>query len=100
MPVFVFGFPFGKILATNKRNPAITVGKGSVSSIRLDEKDELALVQIDGALNPGKSGGPVVDAPGRLVGIAVATIKDSSGIGLAIPARQLKRLLDNKDQLP
>jgi S1-C subfamily serine protease len=93
MPVFVFGFPFGRVLATNKGGPAITVGKGSVSSIRTDDRDEVALVQIDGALNPGNSGGPVVDEGGRLVGIAVATIKGSSGIGLAIPARELTRML-------
>lgn len=62
MPVYVFGFPFGEVLATGKGNPAITIGKGSVSSLRLDERGELARVQIDGALNPGNSGGPVVDA--------------------------------------
>ena len=62
MPVYVFGFPFGEVLATGKGNPAITIGKGSVSSLRLDERGELARVQIDGALNPGNSGGPVVHA--------------------------------------
>ena len=46
-------------------------------------------MQIDGALNPGNSGGPVVDAQGRLVGVAVATIRNSSGIGLAIPGRKV-----------
>ncbi len=93
MPVWVFGFPFGSILAMGKRGPAITIGKGSISSIRLDDNGELAMVQIDGALNPGNSGGPVVDAKGRLVGVAVATIRGSSGIGLAIPAQELSRLL-------
>ena len=95
VPVFVFGFPFGDSLAMNKGNPAITVGKGSVSSIRRDERDELAYVQIDGALNPGNSGGPVVDSQGRLVGVAVKTIK-GAGIGLAIPAGKLTGLLQGK----
>src|SRR5205814_894816 len=36
MPVFIFGFPLGELLATGKGNPAITVGKGTVSSIRKD----------------------------------------------------------------
>lgn len=93
MPVYTFGFPFGKALATNKSNPAITVGKGSVSSIRTDERGHLSIVQIDGALNPGNSGGPVVDSQGRLVGVAVATIKGSSGIGLAIPPQELAHVL-------
>ena len=96
LPVYVFGFPFGEVLATGKGNPAITVGKGSISSLRLDDHGELALVQIDGALNPGNSGGPVVDARGELVGVAVATIRDSSGIGLAIPPQHLSRVLQGR----
>ena len=96
MPIYTFGFPFGKILATSKGGPAITVGKGSVSSLRMDDDGDLALVQIDGALNPGNSGGPVVDSHGRLVGVAVATIRDSSGIGLAIPCRELVRTLHGR----
>lgn len=96
MPVYTFGFPFGKFLATNKGNPAITVGKGSISSVRLDEHGQLSVVQIDGALNPGNSGGPVVDTQGRLVGVAVATIKGSTGIGLAIPPQELGKVLSGR----
>ncbi len=89
MTVYSFGFPFGDVLSTGTGNPAMTVGKATISSLRNDDAGELALVQIDGALNPGNSGGPVVDARGRLVGVAVATIRNSSGIGLAIPARKV-----------
>jgi S1-C subfamily serine protease len=92
MPVLIFGFPFGQALALDRGNPAITVGKGGVSSIRLDDSGELALVQIDGDLNPGNSGGPIVDSAGRLVGVAVAKIKGTQ-IGLAIPASDLDKLI-------
>jgi S1-C subfamily serine protease len=91
-PVFTFGFPFGEALSKTKGNPAITVGRGAVSSIRLDDEGEDSVVQIDGALNPGNSGGPVVDAKGRLVGVAVATIK-GSGIGFAVPPSAVQKLL-------
>ena len=70
MPVFIFGFPFGDMLAGNKGNPAITISPGSVGSIGLDQKDEMPEVRLNGALNPGNSGGPVVDAQGRLVGVS------------------------------
>ena len=96
MPVYTFGFPFGKILSTSKGSPAITVGHGAISSLRMDDDGKLALVQIDAALNPGNSGGPVVDAHGRLVGVAVATIRDSSGIGLAIPSHGLSEMLQGR----
>lgn len=90
--VFIFGFPFGEALSKTKGNPAITVGRGAISSVRLDERGEDTVVQIDGALNPGNSGGPVVDAKGRLVGVSVATIR-GSGIGFAIPPATLDRIL-------
>lgn len=95
LPVTVLGFPFGEALAITKGNPSITIAKGSVSSIRRNAQDEVVAVQIDGALNPGNSGGPVVDADGRLVGIAAATIRGTH-IGLAIPAAELSRLLEGK----
>jgi S1-C subfamily serine protease len=95
MPVYVFGFPLGEVLSTSKRSPAITVGKGTVSSLRTDDDGDLAMVQIDAALNHGNSGGPVVDAQGRLVGVAVARITEaeSQNLGMAIPTRAVSRLL-------
>lgn len=96
LPVYTLGFPFGEVLSTGKGNPAITVGKASISSLREDTDGELAVVQIDGSLNPGNSGGPVVDARGRLVGVAVARIRDSSGIGIVIPPGKLRDMLGGR----
>ena len=96
MPVCTFGFPFGDVLATSKHSPAITVGKASISSLRRDDAGEPALVQIDGSLNPGNSGGPMVDVAGRLVGVAVATIRNSSGIGLAVPGKEVVRMMQGR----
>ena len=93
MPIYIVGFPLGNELAMSKGNPAITVGKGSVSSLRLDDEGRLAVVQIDGAINHGNSGGPIVDVQGRLVGIAVAFMKHGSSIGLAIPSHKLTEVL-------
>jgi WD40 repeat protein len=92
MPVVVFGFPFTGL--DRGKNPPITVTRGSVSSVRSDE-----IVQLDTNLNPGNSGGPIVDVKGHLVGIAFARprAKDRdtepiAGIGLAIPAAALTRM--------
>src|SRR5258708_26239237 len=95
MSLYMLGFPFGDALATNKGNPTITVGKGSVSSIRKDATGKIVKVQIDGALNPGNSGGPVVDVKGNLIGIAVQTIQGSN-IGLAIPPEELIGVLEGR----
>lgn len=95
MPVYILGFPFGEALAMKKGNPAVTVNKGSVSSLREDEFGQMKTVQIDGAINPGNSGGPVVDEAGRLIGISVATIR-GAGIGLAIAPDELSRMFDGR----
>jgi S1-C subfamily serine protease len=95
MPVYVVGFPFGEALATSARNPAVTIGKGSVSSLREDDRGVLSVIQIDGDVNPGNSGGPVVDGKGRLVGVAVAKVRGTN-IGLAVPARDLGEMLQGR----
>lgn len=95
MTVYVLGFPFGDALSATRGNPAVTIGRGAVSALRENDRGELAVVQIDGDLNPGNSGGPVVDAKGRLVGVAVAKIANTR-IGMAIPPAELTRMLHGR----
>jgi S1-C subfamily serine protease/HEAT repeat protein len=99
MPVLAFGFPFGADLDPKKGNPAVTVTKGAVSSLRQDGRGQLEAVQIDADINPGNSGGPVVDETGALVGVTVAKVRNSR-IGVAIPVAKLSRLLEGRIGAP
>lgn len=98
MEVRICGFPFGETLATGTNNPNISVGTGNVSSLRLGKSGSLEKVQINGPLNPGNSGGPIVDKDGRLAGIAVSTIP-GSGLGFAVPVNDLIGLLEGRVML-
>jgi S1-C subfamily serine protease len=90
--VSVFGFPFGDRLRTQKY-PMVTMNLSRVSSLRYDDFRELLLIQLSSDLNPGNSGGPVVNQNGELIGILNSGIA-SVGISFAIPAMKLKELLN------
>ena len=66
--IYVAGFPFGKNLSSN-----VKATKGIVSSLSGIE-DNYSQFQIDAALQPGNSGGPIIDEEGNLIGVAVAKL--------------------------
>jgi hypothetical protein len=88
--VFVFGFPFGSDLGRN-----ITVSKSSVSSLRKDAGGILHQVQVNGGMHPGNSGGPVVDAEGHVVGVAVSQVRNSQ-INFAVPGDYVHVILNGR----
>jgi serine protease Do/serine protease DegQ len=83
--VFAIGNPLGV-------GQTVTMGIVSATSRRVGILEEVAgyedFIQTDAAINQGNSGGALIDARGRLVGINSAIISTSSGnigIGFSIP---------------
>ena len=65
-----------------------TITAGVVSAINRDTGDYLSFIQTDAAVNPGNSGGPLVNMSGEVIGINSQILTPSgafSGIALAIP---------------
>ncbi len=79
-----------------------TVTTGVVSSLgrtlsRDDSDFQIAeLIQTDAAVNPGNSGGPLLDSAGRVIGVNTAiasTTGSNSGVGFAVPVDIVKRVV-------
>jgi serine protease Do len=74
-----------------------SVSMGIISSVerQLKPEDPAVYIQTDAPINPGSSGGPLVDTQGRLVGINTFIFSQSGGsegIGFAIPANVINRI--------
>lgn len=52
------------------------------------------IIQTDAALNPGNSGGPLLNSAGQVIGINVATTRGAENISFAIPVNTLRPVLE------
>ena len=66
--IFVVGYPFG-----TKVSSSVKVTKGIVSSLT-GIGNNFSNIQIDAAIQPGNSGGPIVNEKGNVIGVAVAKL--------------------------
>ena len=64
--IVAFGYPL-----TNSLSDSVKLTKGIVSSLSGPENN-YSQIQIDAAIQPGNSGGPVLDMNGRVIGVASA----------------------------
>jgi S1-C subfamily serine protease/ribosomal protein L37E len=62
-----------------------TVTSGIFSGYRERTSDGNVLLQTDAPINPGNSGGPLIDEKGYVFGVNTMILRDTEGIGFAIP---------------
>jgi hypothetical protein len=84
-PVTALGFPES---GSTRTRTAIVVSRGIVSGLERSPGEPLWL-KTDAWIGSGHSGGALLDASGRLVGVPAATLGDVERLGLAIPLELL-----------
>lgn len=93
--LIALGYPFGGTLIGD-----ISVNTGKMSAKRLSKDDGMDYIQIDGTLNPGVSGGPLINVCGEVVGVNTA---GTAGLGIAISSKSAQdkwlSMLSNEDPL-
>ena len=88
--IIVLGRPFGSRITA-------TVGIVSATPGTISATPELMeRLLINAAVNPGNSGGPVVNLQGQIVAVASALLPAGQGLAFAIPVASVTRLLPGK----
>jgi len=102
IPYICAGYPLSDLvnkIADAHGNPTVTITHGHIASLKRDEQGQISLLQVDGTLHPGNSGGPAVDEKsGRLLGVAVASLTriGLSNVGFIVPAAEVRRCIDGR----
>lgn len=84
--IITLGYPLGM------NSLKLTVG---IVSGRQDN-----MFQTDAPLNPGNSGGPMLNRDGNVIGINVAIVEQSQNVGFAIPVHNLKQIFHDLKSRP
>jgi len=92
-PVITVGNPYG---LTGSMTIGIVSALGRTITEELTGGYPIAnVIQTTAPLNPGNSGGPLLNYQGQVVGITTAIVSDSQGLGFAIPSNTISREIES-----
>ena len=73
-----------------------TVTSGVVSALRDDPTGAgFKVIQTDASVNPGNSGGPLLNDRGQAIGIVTFKLRESEGLNFAVPINYVRGMLGN-----
>jgi S1-C subfamily serine protease len=86
-PAIAIGNPFGL-------NQSVSVGVVSAlhRTVRAENRSYYDFIQTDASVNPGNSGGPLLNGDGEVIGVNSAIYANAQGIGFAIPIERALRV--------
>jgi tetratricopeptide (TPR) repeat protein len=84
----------------NPRGLTNTLSDGLVSGMRtFDEKYvDVEVIQTSAPISPGSSGGPLMLADAQVIGVTSAGMDDGQNLNFAIPATQVRSLIDARGE--
>jgi S1-C subfamily serine protease len=88
--VLALGNPFGLGGSVSR---GILSSKSRMPPKETEQLDIPNWLQTDASINPGSSGGPLVNLRGELIGMNVAVLANAQGIGFAIPVKRVAEAL-------
>ena len=85
------------LIAGSPRGLEGTITAGILSSVR-DSGEGFKVLQTDAAVNPGNSGGPMVNSKGQVIGVVSFKLRSSEGLNFGIPISYVNDLLNELHQ--
>lgn len=67
--------------------------QGIVSAVRVFKEAGVTLIQTDASVNPGNSGGPLLNSQGKVIGVITSKLGGSEGLNFAVPSNDVHELL-------
>lgn len=95
--IFTIGFPavvdpLRFPLLGNENTLTSSITRGSISALKTDYKG-MPVIQHDSATSPGNSGGPTVDAAGRVIGVHSYATREYDGFKFCVPINAAKEFI-------
>jgi len=71
-----------------------TISQGIVSGLR--KRGDKDLLQVTSPISHGSSGGPILNAKGEVIGVAVGTLEDGQNLNFAVPVAYIRAILEQR----
>jgi S1-C subfamily serine protease len=71
-----------------------TISQGIISGLR--KRGDRDLLQVTSPISHGSSGGPILNAKGEVVGVAVGMLEDGQNLNFAVPVAYVRAIIEQK----
>ena len=101
LQVDALGYPLGrdvevgKVASVSTLVPDVSTTPGTVSAVRANDAGQRRYLQITNSVNPGNSGGPLLNRDGFAVGVIRMRLTRATDIAFAIPINDVKDFLES-----